>query len=228
MLLLAVPAGAVASEDVSFPDANLEAAVRDALRISEEGITVDDMATLSVLDADDRGISDLSGLEHAVNLRDLDLEDNEISDLGPLANLTNLRDLDLEDNEISDIGPLANLTNLRDLDLEGNKISDISPLANLTNLRDLGLEDNEIRDLGPLTNLTNLRDLDLEGNEISDIGPLVANSGLGSGDSVKVRHNNLDLTSGSAAMKDIEALERRGVDVDYMPQHSRSNHAPQQ
>jgi Leucine-rich repeat (LRR) protein len=88
MLLLAVPAGAVASEDVSFPDANLEAAVRDALRISEEGITVDDMATLSVLDADGRGISDLSGLEHAVNLRDLDLEDNEISDLGPLANLT--------------------------------------------------------------------------------------------------------------------------------------------
>ena len=150
MLLLAVPAGAVASEDVSFPDANLEAAVRDALRISEEGITVDDMATLSVLDADDRGISDLSGLEHAVNLRDLDLEDNEISDLGPLSNLTNLRELDLEDNEIS------------------------------------------------------------------DLGPLVANSGLDSGDSVKVHHNNLDLTSGSAAMKDIEALERRGVDVEYI------------
>ncbi len=172
MLLLAVPAGAVASEDVSFPDANLEAAVRDALRISEEGITVDDMATLSVLDADDRGISDLSGLEHAVNLRDLDLEDNEISDLGPLANLTNLRELDLEDNEISDLGPLANLTNLQELDLEGN--------------------------------------------EISDLGPLVANSGLDSGDSVKVHHNNLDLTSGSAAMKDIEALERRGVDIEYI------------
>ncbi len=194
MLLLAVPAGAVASEDVSFPDANLEAAVRDALRISEEGITVDDMATLSVLDADDRGISDLSGLEHAVNLRELDLEDNEINDLGPLANLTSLQELDLGDNEISDLGPLANLTNLRELDLE----------------------DNEISDLGPLTNLTNLRELDLEDNEISDLGPLVANSGLDSGDSVKVHHNNLDLTSGSAAMKDIEALERRGVDVEYI------------
>ena len=87
----AVRAGAVASEDVSFPHANLEVALRDALRISEEGITVDDMATLSALDADDRGISDLSGLEHAVNLRELDLEDNEISDLGPLANLTSLQ-----------------------------------------------------------------------------------------------------------------------------------------
>jgi hypothetical protein len=127
MLLLAVPAGAAASEDVSFPDANLEAAVRDALRKPEEGITVDDMATLGVLDADDRGISDLSGLEHAVNLRELDLEGNEISDLGPLANLTNLRDLDLEDSKISDLGPLANLASLRNLDLEDNEINDLGP-----------------------------------------------------------------------------------------------------
>ncbi|NLZ30486.1 MAG: leucine-rich repeat domain-containing protein [Methanomicrobiales archaeon] len=155
MLLLAVPAGAVASEDVSFPDADLEVAVRDALGKPGGDITADDMATLGALDADDRGISDLSGLEHAVNLRDLDLEDNEISDLSPLANLTALRDLDLEDNEIS------------------------------------------------------------------DLSPLVANDGLGSGDSVDVRYNNLDLTPESAVMKDIEALERRGVDVDYMPQHRR-------
>ncbi len=221
MLLLAVPAGAVASEDVSFPDADLEVAVRDALGKPGGDITADDMATLGALDADDRGISDLSGLEHAVNLRDLDLEDNEISDLSPLANLTALRSLDLEDNEISDLRPLANLTALRSLDLEGNEISDLGPLANLTGLRDLGLEDNEISDLSPLANLTALRDLDLEGNEISDLSPLVANDGLGSGDSVDVRYNNLDLTPESAVMKDIEALERRGVDVDYMPQHRR-------
>ncbi|NLA38132.1 MAG: leucine-rich repeat domain-containing protein [Methanomicrobiales archaeon] len=198
MLLSAVPAGvAAASEVVSFPDASLEAAVRDALGKPGGDITADDMATLDILDADDEEISELSGLEYAVNLRVLDLESNEIGDLGPLVNLTGLRDLDLESNEIGDLGPLANLTGLRDLDLESNEISD----------------------LGPLANLTGLRDLDLESNEIGDLSPLVANSGLGPGDSVDLRRNYLDLTPGSAAMSDIETLEKRGVDVRYIPQH---------
>ena len=194
-LLSAIPAGA-ASAVVSFPDTELEDVVRDALDKSDGDITDSDMATLGELDADDEEISDLSGLEYAVNLRELDLEDNEVSDLGPLANLTNLRDLDLEDNEVSDLGPLANLTNLQDLDLE----------------------DNEVSDLGPLINLTNLQDLDLEDNQVSDLGPLVANSEFGSGDSVELQFNHLDLTSGSAAMSDIEALESRGVEVSYRPQ----------
>ncbi len=172
-LLSAIPAGA-ASAVVSFPDTELEDVVRDALDKSDGDITDSDMATLGELDADDEEISDLSGLEYAVNLRELDLEDNEVSDLGPLANLTNLQDLDLEDNEVSDLGPLINLTNLQDLDLEDN--------------------------------------------QVSDLGPLVANSEFGSGDSVELQFNHLDLTSGSAAMSDIEALESRGVEVSYRPQ----------
>ncbi len=239
MLLLAIPAG-VAGEVVTFQDTGLEDAVRDALDKSRGDITDEDMAALSVLDADDSDIDDLSGLQAAVNLRGLDLDGNKISDLGPLANLTNLRDLDLDGNEISDINPLVNLTNLRDLDLDGNEISDISPLSNLTNLRDLDLDGNRISDLGPLANLTNLRDLDLDGNEISDIsplsnltnlrdidldhneirdlGPLAAGSAFGSGDSLEVRYNFLNLTPGSDAMRDIDALEERGVDISYIPQ----------
>ncbi|HOS67503.1 MAG TPA: hypothetical protein PLI54_06160, partial [Methanoculleus sp.] len=88
MLLLAIPVGA--AEAVSFPDTDLEAAVRDALDKPRGDITTDDMAGLGALDAEDKGISDLSGLEHAVNLRGLDLDSNEISDLGPLAGLTDL------------------------------------------------------------------------------------------------------------------------------------------
>ena len=79
-LLSAIPAGA-ASAVVSFPDTELEDVVRDALDKSDGDITDSDMATLGELDADDEEISDLSGLEYAVNLRELDLEDNEVSDL---------------------------------------------------------------------------------------------------------------------------------------------------
>ena len=56
------------------------------------------------------GISDLSGLEHAVNLDRLYLEQNQISDLGPLTNLSRIY---LADNLVSDISPLSNLTGLR-------------------------------------------------------------------------------------------------------------------
>ncbi len=263
MLLSAIPAGVVAANGaVSFPDTNLENAVRDALDKLEGDITADDMAGLVFLDADDKDIGDLTGLEHAVNLRSLDLESNEIDDLNPLANLTNLRSLDLDSNQVSDLGPLANLTNLRsldldsnqvsdlgpianltnlrsldldsnqvsdleplanltnlrDLDLDSNQVSDISPLANLTNLRDLDLDSNQVSDISPLAGLTNLRDIDLEHNEISDLGPLADSSEFGSGGSLEVEYNNLDLSPGSAAMKDIGTLESRGVDVSYIPQ----------
>lgn len=195
MLLSAIPVGA-ASAVVSLPDTELEDVVRDALDKSDGDITDADMATLNELDADDEEISDLSGLEYAVNLRELDLEDNQVSDLSPLANLTNLQDLDLEDNQVSNLSPLANLTNLQNLDLE----------------------DNQVSDLGPLANLTNLQDLDLEDNQVSNISPLVANSEFGSDDSVELQYNYLDLTPGSAAMSDIEALGSRGVEVSYRPQ----------
>ena len=107
MLLSAIPVGAAASEVVSFKDSNLEAAVRVALNKPGGGITTDDMATLTMLVASGRGISDLSGLEHAVNLDLLALDNNQIRNIGPLTYLTNLKYLGLNNNKISDISPLV-------------------------------------------------------------------------------------------------------------------------
>jgi len=42
---------------------------------------------------------------------------------------------------------------------------------------------------------------------------------LGSGDSVDIHYNYLDLTLGSPDMLDIEALQGRGVNVDFDPQN---------
>ncbi|MBT9132591.1 MAG: Internalin-A [Firmicutes bacterium] len=115
---------------ITFPDSNLEAAVREALGIAPDvDIYRSDLETLTGLEASERGISDLTGLEYAVNLTWLNLRRNLIEDISPLANLTNLSDLYLGENYITDISPLANLTNLTELRLEGNQITDISPLV---------------------------------------------------------------------------------------------------
>ena len=63
-----------------IPDANLRAAIRDALGKSAFApITVTDMARLTALDASNRNIRELDGLESATNLTDLNLKGNPLS-----------------------------------------------------------------------------------------------------------------------------------------------------
>ncbi len=65
---------------VYMPDANLRAVIRDALGKSRFApITVTDMASLTALDARNRNIRELVGLEAATNLKELNLVDNPLS-----------------------------------------------------------------------------------------------------------------------------------------------------
>ena len=112
------------NEPVFFQDAKLESAVRTALEKPEGTITGKEVASLVELVAEDLGIRDLSGLEHATNLTKLYLAGNQVADLTPLAGLTDLKYLNLVDNRFTDVTPLAKLTNLRDLWLVGNEIAD--------------------------------------------------------------------------------------------------------
>ena len=65
---------------VIFADANLHAVIRDALDKSAFApITVTDMARLTVLNASNRNIRELDGLESATNLTDLNLKGNPLS-----------------------------------------------------------------------------------------------------------------------------------------------------
>lgn len=97
---------------VTFPDAGLEAAVREALDKPIGDITAADMATITGLNASERGITSLEGLEYAVNLILLGLWGNQVADLTPLAGLTNLTWLDLDGNQVTDLTPLVANTGL--------------------------------------------------------------------------------------------------------------------
>ena len=155
------------TDAIEFADANLEAAVREALDRPSGPLTAADLAALTVLNANDRGIESLAGLEHATALQELYLRRNEITDVSPLASLTNLQRLSLWGNEVEDISPLASLTNLQRLSLWGNEVEDVSPLASLTKLYWLQLGDNAIEDITPLASLTKLRWLSVVNNALS-------------------------------------------------------------
>ena len=203
----------VTAQIVKIPDPNLRAKIEDALgKASGATITAADMATLKRLEPRDANISDLTGLEGATNLTKLDLTRNSVSNIAPIANLTKLTHLDLDGNAISDISAVVGLTNLTFLDIWGTSISDISPVAGLTNLTGLYLPSNQITDISSLSDLTNLKTLWLQNNWISDLAPLVANTGLGSGDTVDVRGNRLNDQS---LHTHIPALQSRGVTVEF-------------
>ncbi|HEC93093.1 MAG TPA: leucine-rich repeat domain-containing protein, partial [Candidatus Atribacteria bacterium] len=116
-----------AEEEVTFPDKNLENAIREKIGKNSGPIYESDLEQINRLEANGKNIKSVGGLEHCKNLKYLYLWNNNISDLSPLSNLTNLTELDLGNNSILDINPLSNLTNLTKLYLWQNKskISDI-------------------------------------------------------------------------------------------------------
>ena len=166
------------SPEVWMPDPVLWTVVRGELGLLPGvPLTKEKMQQLTYLDAQNRGITDITGLAFATNLRELHMGRNPITDLYPLSNLTTLESLHIWSLSPStpnlDLRPLANLINLKALSLERNGISDIRLLARLKKLRLLHLTGNQIEDINPLSGLTELRTLWIKENPIRDLSPLI-------------------------------------------------------
>jgi len=190
----------IPGEAVYIPDVNLRAVIEEALgKASGAPITAEEMATLvNLRTAHSKGISDLTGIEFATNLRNLDIGSNSISDLSPLAGLMNLGSINISNNGISDLSPLEGLKSLENFLSWNNPFSDLSPLVKLTqmslqkidicggdpdisvlkdakNLEELYLPNCTVSDtdIAALAGLTNLTRLSVSDNrDLSDISPL--------------------------------------------------------
>ena len=95
----------------------------------DDPITEQTIARLSHLHALNAGISDLTGLEAALELSLVFLGSNFVSDLRPLRDLPALAGLDLSDNQISDLSPLVDNPALAAgdwLKLDANPLSEAS------------------------------------------------------------------------------------------------------
>ena len=197
---LVVPSGMAAGPPVSIPDAGLRGRIGAALgKAAADAVGVNEVAALVVLDARDAGVTDLTGIEHAVNLEGLDLGHNPLTDLRPLSSLTALRrlnldgtgadpwelaalhglkELSLRSSALADVWPLRSMNGLEVLDLAGNRIDDLAALAALANLRVLDVSGNRVAELSPLAGLDRLRELHVGGNLIEDFAPLAERAGL--------------------------------------------------
>lgn len=106
----------------------------------------------------------------------------------------------------------SDMATLTCLEPQNANISDLSGLEHATNLTELKLGRNNIADISVMAGLTNLATLWVQHNHISDLSPLLANTGLGSGDTVDVRDNPLSYQS---LYTSIPALQSRGLSVEF-------------
>ena len=217
------PSPDLASKGV-IPDAGLAAAVRKALDLAPNApITKQAMQRLTTLDAADRQITNLAGLEHATQLEELSLWDNQIRDVSSLAALTNLTGLYLYDNQIRNVNPLTGLTQLKRLRLDGNQIRNIRPLTGLTQLELLHIGRNQIKNYGVqlLTSLTQLKWLSLHGNQIGNIKPL---ANLAKLEGLWLSHNKIRDVSPLAGLVNLNTLHLNGNPIqDFSPLASLTN-----
>lgn len=171
LLCMAVPGWAM--QEISIPDAGLRAALESALgKPTGAPIAASELAQLSQLQAANRNIVSLEGLQAATGLQTLILRNNAIADLSPLQFLSALQRLEIDANEISDLSALRGLEQLRFLFAHENAINDLRPVASLTALEDLILFDNAIVDISALADLNQLKRLNLSRNAIREVDAL--------------------------------------------------------
>lgn len=153
-------------------------------------------------------------LAHYPNLRGAWIGWNDLTDLSALADHPNLEVLDIGGSDVDDITPVANLEHLTGLQIGWATIGDLSALYDMTQLTELQAQGVGLSDISFLEEFGELNHLNISSNAITSLAPLVANAGIGSGDYVDVRDNDLDMND-AEVLAHIQALIDRGVDVQY-------------
>lgn len=150
-------------EPVVFADTNLEDAIRTALDKSGP-LTLDDIASLTTLDARGYGVANLGGIECFSELTDLDLgyggQASNVTNFAPLRYLTKLNNLDLTGDPLVSLEPLGELPSLQTLRLSSTSdLVDLTPLGTAPALVRLDLDSNALADLTPLGDIGTLREV---------------------------------------------------------------------
>jgi hypothetical protein len=169
MLALTSFLSSALAQDVSIPDPGLNAAIRDALQITNGPLTVQELLGLTNLDASSRDISSVAGLEAASNLTSLFLEKNQLTNFLLLSNLIHLVQLDLSENHLTNLDLSAGLNRLSTLRLSGNEFTSFTLPPGLTNLNQLSLTDNQLTNLTLPGDLGHLTELDLAANPLTSL-----------------------------------------------------------
>ncbi|MEK4114467.1 Leucine-rich repeat (LRR) protein [Paenibacillus sp. DS2363] len=173
LVFVLLPATSVLAASSLIKDPVLAKVIRADLKMSaKKEIKAADLKKLKSIYAMETKskISNLQGLEHAVNMTDLFLPGQNIKNIKPLNKLKKLMFLAVEGNQIADISPLLGLTNLQNLVMDNNKIKSLAPLKNMRKLTSLLASGNQVTDLSPLQKLK-LEWVIMDDNKIQDLTP---------------------------------------------------------
>lgn len=189
-------------EVMDFKDAEMEAAVRELLIVSDTKVLyTNDLWTIKEFTVPESA-KDYSALKNMVFLEKLTISGgvagqlHNIAALSTLSELTvtgitvtqeelsaistlpSLKKLTLAGCDLAGIAPLANASGITHLDLHGNTVRKLDALSGMTALEVLILEDNAVVDLSALTGCTALSKLDVSGNSITSLAPVAGLSAL--------------------------------------------------
>jgi len=167
-IVLASCITSTSAQTIAVPDPGLDAAVRQALKKPAGPLTQQDMLQLTVLNAHDRNISSLAGLEMARNLNTLLLYNNQLTNFS-LPTLTNLASLNLSGNSLTNVSLPDGMTSLFSLLIEGNPLTQLTLPADLTGLEELGLNNNQLVSFNLPSTLIGLGMLDLGFNSLTNL-----------------------------------------------------------
>jgi formylglycine-generating enzyme required for sulfatase activity len=155
------------AQEISIPDPGLNAAIREELQKPNGPLTQTDMLVLTNLNARNRNVSSLAGLEAAHNLASLDLQINRLTNFSLPTELTKLTTLDVSINPLTNFFLPNGLTNLASLTLESAGLTNLTLPSGLIRLNNLDLENNQLTSFNQLSNLTSLITLDLGFNSFT-------------------------------------------------------------
>ncbi|KLU57929.1 hypothetical protein EL84_05550 [Paenibacillus sp. VT-400] len=174
LVFVLLPATSVLAASSLIKDPVLAKVIRADLKMSaKKEIKAADLKKLKSLYAMETKskISNLQGLEHAVNMTDLVLPGHNVKNITPLTKLKKLEFLALDGNQITDLSPISGLKNLQTLFMEDNNIKSLAPLKNMHKLKSLFASGNQVTDLSPLQKLK-LEWVIMNSNKIQDLTPL--------------------------------------------------------
>ena len=125
---------------VDIPDVALREAVQSVCCRPGDRITRRNMWYLDFVRA--KGVRQLTGMEHAVNIGEVEVVDGQVEDVRPLSALTNLVRVNLSNNAISDVASLAandGLGSGDDVHLGGNPLGLKAYQTDIPMLRERGV-----------------------------------------------------------------------------------------
>ncbi|EJT9580315.1 MucBP domain-containing protein [Listeria monocytogenes] len=159
-------------------------------------------------------ISDLTGLEKAVNMTKLYFSNQtEIKNLNQIKDLPNLKKIVGVTTGLNDIKALGEMPALEELELGGDYITDFTPLLEKDNLKSFSYNsyawlnpayhqiDNE--EFKKFTNLKSLESLDVTWNNITDLSSLTANDHI---TNLNLSYNKFTNIAPIATMKELKVL----------------------